>query len=83
MEQTFGYRLLADFAWLRDLQSVDPEAALAVCARVYPALMADRPSVDTSNYAAAASLALLRLQAGDKAFFERPQPQNRGLRHKA
>jgi hypothetical protein len=56
-----------NLAWLRDLQSADPEAAMDVYARLYPELTAHPPSVDTNNYAAAAGLGRLRLQAGDEA----------------
>jgi TolB-like protein/DNA-binding winged helix-turn-helix (wHTH) protein/Tfp pilus assembly protein PilF len=66
-EYEAGYRSIGDTAWLRDLQLVDPEAALAGYARVFPDVLAVPPSVDTSNYAAAASLALLRRQEGDEA----------------
>ena len=62
-----GYQSMGDTAWLRDLQRVDPKAALAGYSRVYPDVLAVPPSVDTSNYAAAASLALLRRQVGDEA----------------
>ena len=58
---------MTDTAWLRDLQQVDPEAALAGYSRVFPGVLAVPPSVDTSNYSAAASLALLRRQQGDEA----------------
>jgi hypothetical protein len=61
-----GYQFMGDFTWLRDLQSVDAEAALAAYARLFPKLMAQPPSVDTISYAAAASLALLRIQLGDE-----------------
>jgi TolB-like protein len=66
-ERVTGYNDMIDLAWLRDLQSVDPEAAMDVYARLYPELTADPPSVDTDNFAAAAGLGLLRLQAGDEA----------------
>ena len=62
-----AYHGMIHLAWLRDLQSVDPEAAMDVYALLYPELTADQPSVDTNNHAAAAGLGLLRLQAGDKA----------------
>jgi adenylate cyclase len=62
-----GYRYMGDTAWLRDLQRVDSEAALAGYSRVYPDVLAVPPSVDMSNYSAAASLALLRRQQGDEA----------------
>ena len=55
---------MADFAWLRDLQQTDPDAALQAYARLYPELTADPPAVDASNCVAAASLALLRTQTG-------------------
>ncbi len=59
-----GYQSMGDTAWLRDLQRVDPKAALAGYSRVFPDVVAVPPSVDTSTYAAAASLALLREQTG-------------------
>jgi len=62
-----GYLFMGDTAWLRDLQRVDFEAALAGYSRLSPDLLAAPPSVDTSNYSAAASLALLRRQQGDEA----------------
>jgi tetratricopeptide (TPR) repeat protein len=62
-----GYQFMGDTAWLRDLQRVDSEAALAGYSRVYPDVLAVTASVDTSNYPAAASLALLRRQEGDEA----------------
>jgi hypothetical protein len=62
-----GYQYMGYTAWLRDLQRVDSEAALAGYSRVYPDVLAVPPSVDTSNYSAAASLALLRRQEGDEA----------------
>jgi tetratricopeptide (TPR) repeat protein len=62
-----GYQGMGNTAWLRDLQRVDPEVALAGYSRVYPDLLAAPPSVDTSNYSAAASLALLRREEGDEA----------------
>jgi tetratricopeptide (TPR) repeat protein len=52
--------------WLRDLQRVEPETAMVAYARLYPELLRDPPSVTTGNYGAAASLALLHLQAGDE-----------------
>ncbi len=58
---------MTDTAWLRDLQQVDPEAALAGYSRVFPGVLAVPPSVDTSNYSAAANLALLHRQQGDEA----------------
>jgi len=63
----WGYNYMGDTAWLRDLQRVDSEAALAGYSRLSPDLLAVPPSVDTSNYSAAASLALLRRQQGDEA----------------
>jgi TolB-like protein/DNA-binding winged helix-turn-helix (wHTH) protein/tetratricopeptide (TPR) repeat protein len=65
-ERRPGYELTGDFAWLRQLQSADADAALAAYARLYPELTADPASVNTNNYAAAASLSLLHLQAGDQ-----------------
>jgi TolB-like protein/tetratricopeptide (TPR) repeat protein len=62
-----GYLYMGNTAWLRDLQRVDSEAALAGYARVYPDVLAVPPSVGASNYSAAASLALLRRQQGDEA----------------
>jgi TolB-like protein/Tfp pilus assembly protein PilF len=62
-----GYLYMGNTAWLRDLQRADSEAALAGYSRVYPDVLAVPPSVDTSNYSAAASLALLRRQQGDEA----------------
>ena len=62
-----GYQFMGETAWLRDLQRVDPKAALAGYSRVFPTLVAVPPSVDTSNYSAAASLALLREQTGDES----------------
>jgi tetratricopeptide (TPR) repeat protein len=61
-----GYQHMGDTAWLRELQRVDSEAALAGYSRVSPDLLAVPPSVDTSNYSAAASLTLLRRQQGDE-----------------
>jgi TolB-like protein/DNA-binding winged helix-turn-helix (wHTH) protein/Tfp pilus assembly protein PilF len=58
---------VADSAWLRDLQSLDAEAALNAYARLYPELLADPPFVMADNHLAAASLALLRIQEGDEA----------------
>ncbi len=46
---------------------MDSEAALAGYARVYPSVLVVPPVIDTSTYSAAASLALLRRQAGDGA----------------
>jgi hypothetical protein len=66
-ERVVSYNDMIDLAWLRDLQSVDPKAAMDVYARLYPELTADPPSVDTDNYGAAVGLGLLRLQAGDEA----------------
>ena len=60
-----GYQFMLDFVWLRDLQSVDSEAALAGYARMFPELLEDHPALTPNNYAAAASLALLRMQEGD------------------
>jgi TolB-like protein/Tfp pilus assembly protein PilF len=62
-----GYQYMGDTAWLRDLQRVDSKAALVGYSRVSPDVLAVPPSVDTSNYSAAASLALLRRQQGDEA----------------
>ena len=62
-----GYQYMGETAWLRDLQRVDPKAALAGYSRVFPTVVAVPPSVDTSNYSAAASLALLREQMGDES----------------
>jgi TolB-like protein/Tfp pilus assembly protein PilF len=62
-----GYQYMGDTAWLRDLQRVDSKAALVGYSRVFPDVLAVPPSVDTSNYSAAASLALLRRQQGDEA----------------
>ena len=56
-----------EFAWLRDLQPGNPEVALEIYARLHPELVADPPSVEVTNYAAAVSLGQLRLQAGDRA----------------
>jgi TolB-like protein/DNA-binding winged helix-turn-helix (wHTH) protein/Tfp pilus assembly protein PilF len=66
-ERPSGYHFLAGSAWLRDLQSLDAEAALNAYARLYPELLADPPFVTADTYVAAASLGLLRLQAGDDA----------------
>jgi TolB-like protein/Tfp pilus assembly protein PilF len=66
-----GWQSMGVLAWLRHLQSVDPEAALAGYARLFPELMADQFSVTTNSYAAAASLALLHIQAGDEAAAQR------------
>jgi TolB-like protein/DNA-binding winged helix-turn-helix (wHTH) protein/Tfp pilus assembly protein PilF len=66
-ERPAGARYLGDSAWLRDLQSLDAEAALNVYARLYPELLADPPFVTADRFLAAASLALLRLQEGDEA----------------
>jgi TolB-like protein/Tfp pilus assembly protein PilF len=65
-ERIPGYEGMVDFAWLRDLQRADPDAALEAYARLYPELTADPPAVDTSNCVAAASLALLRTQTGSE-----------------
>jgi tetratricopeptide (TPR) repeat protein len=65
-ERLPGYDLMGDFAWLRQLQSADADAALTAYARLYPELTADPAAVNTNNYAAAASLSLLHLQAGDQ-----------------
>jgi hypothetical protein len=46
--------------------TADADAALTAYARLYPGLTADPASVNTNNYAAAASLSLLHLQAGDQ-----------------
>jgi tetratricopeptide (TPR) repeat protein len=62
-----GYHFMGDTAWLRHLQRVDSEAALAGYSRVHPDVLAVPPSIDTSTYSAAASLALLRRQQGDEA----------------
>jgi adenylate cyclase len=62
-----GYQYMGETAWLRDLQRVDPKAALVGYSRVFPTVVAVPPSVDTSNYSAAASLALLREQTGDES----------------
>jgi adenylate cyclase len=62
-----GLQYMGDTAWLRDLQRVDSDAALAGYSRVYPDVLAVPPSIDTGNYSAAASLALLRRQEGDEA----------------
>jgi len=61
------YDYMGDTAWMRDLQRVDPKAALAGYSRVFPNVVAVPPSVDTNNYAAAASLAWLREQTGDES----------------
>ncbi|MDH5308248.1 MAG: tetratricopeptide repeat protein, partial [Myxococcales bacterium] len=61
-----GYQYVTDLAWLRHLQGADREAARAAYARLYPELARDPPSVDTSNYAAAAGLGLLRLETGER-----------------
>jgi tetratricopeptide (TPR) repeat protein len=61
-----GYQFMLDFVWLRDLQSIDPEAALAGYARMFPELLEDHPVLTPNNYAAAASLALLRMREGDR-----------------
>jgi TolB-like protein/DNA-binding winged helix-turn-helix (wHTH) protein/Tfp pilus assembly protein PilF len=66
-EYVGGYQYMGNTAWLRDLQRVDSEAALAGYSRVSPDVLAVPPSVDTDNYSAAASLALLRRQEGDEA----------------
>jgi tetratricopeptide (TPR) repeat protein len=57
----------ADFAWLRDLQRAEPETARDAYSRLYPELLADPPSVDLMNVAAAMSLASLHLKAGEEA----------------
>jgi hypothetical protein len=62
-----GYQFMVDLAWLRDLQVVDSEAALTVYKRLFSDLLADPPAVTKFNYAAAAGLALLRMQEGDAA----------------
>ena len=62
-----GYQWWSHFAWLRHLQSVNPEAALVGYARTFPELLEENPVVTPNNYAAAASLALLRIQEGDPA----------------
>jgi hypothetical protein len=62
-----SYNKLADLAWLRDLQSLDADAAMNAYARLYPELLADQPLVTADNHLAAASLGLLRLQAGADA----------------
>jgi TolB-like protein/Tfp pilus assembly protein PilF len=56
----------SSLVWLRDLQRVDPEAALDAYARLYPELLGDPPSVMTDNHAAAASLGWLHMQAGQE-----------------
>jgi TolB-like protein/tetratricopeptide (TPR) repeat protein len=66
-----GFHFVGDLAWLRDLQSVDSEAALAGYARVFPEIAEDPPVVNTNNYAAAVSIAILHLRAGDEAAAER------------
>jgi len=66
-QRVSGYQGMIDLAWLRDLQSLDPEAAMDVYARLYPELTADPPFVDTNNYAAAVGLGRLHLHAGDEA----------------
>ena len=66
-ERIPGYEGMADFAWLRDLQTADPDAVLGAYTRLYPELTADPPAVDTVNCVAAASLALLRTQAGSES----------------
>jgi tetratricopeptide (TPR) repeat protein len=62
---SIGHRA-ARLVWLRALQRVDPAAALEAYARLYPGLLEDPPSVMRDNYAAAASLGLLYMQAGDE-----------------
>ncbi len=52
--------------WLRDLQRVDPEAALDAYARLYPELLRDPPSVNRDNYSPAASLGWLHMLAGNE-----------------
>jgi TolB-like protein/DNA-binding winged helix-turn-helix (wHTH) protein/Tfp pilus assembly protein PilF len=54
----------AHLIWLRDLQRVDPQTAMAVYARLYPELLRDPPSVEKDNYGAAASLGWLHIQLG-------------------
>ncbi len=66
-ERVAGYYHMASLAWLRQLQSVDPKAALGVYEHLYPELVTDPPAVDANNYAAAAGLGQLRRQAGDDA----------------
>ena len=61
------YAWVREFAWLRELQSADPEAAFEMYARLYPELVAEPPSVDVTNYFAAVSLGQLRLETGDRA----------------
>ncbi len=46
---------------------MDSKAALVGYSRVYPDVLAVPPPVNTNNYSAAASLALLRGQQGDEA----------------
>ena len=53
--------------WLRDLQSLDAEAALNAYARLYPELFTDPPLVIPTSHLVAASLGLLRLQTGAEA----------------
>jgi TolB-like protein/Tfp pilus assembly protein PilF len=66
-ERPGGAHFLGDLAWLRDLQSVDADAALSAYARLYPELLADPPLVTPDTHLAAASLGLLRLEAGAEA----------------
>jgi TolB-like protein len=66
-ERILAGESIGSSAWLRDLQQADPDAALQAYTRLYPELTAAPPSVNTSNYAAAASLALLRLQTGSQS----------------
>jgi adenylate cyclase len=66
-EHEFDFNFMGSTAWLRDLQQVDPEAALKGYSRLFPNMLAVPPSVDTRNYTAAASLALLRRQQGEEA----------------
>jgi TolB-like protein/DNA-binding winged helix-turn-helix (wHTH) protein/Tfp pilus assembly protein PilF len=65
-ERLPGYEFAGDLAWLRQLQSADAEAAEAAYARLYPELVADPPAVTPSSAAAAAGLALLRLETAER-----------------
>jgi len=66
-----GFHFVGDLAWLRDLQRVDSAAALAGYVRVFPEVAEDPPVVNTSNYAAAVSIAILHLRNGEEAVAER------------
>ncbi|MDH3519028.1 MAG: tetratricopeptide repeat protein [Myxococcales bacterium] len=66
VERSIAYEYVADLAWLRHLQSADPDAARAVYERMYPELTGDPVRVDASNYVAAAGLALMHMESGER-----------------